>query len=106
MWGGVAAVCCGFFCRRVEAEVVGGVLNPPVAADVGEEVFRRGLVLGEAGEVEDGLGPGAPLAFQLVRGVPLGEESLCRVVESGALVAGQDPCGARLAPAARQLAVV
>ena len=81
-----------------------GVLNPPVAADVGEEVFRRGLVFGEASEVEDGLGPGAPLAFLLVRGVPLDEESLARVLESGARGAGQDPGGAGLDPAAGDLA--
>jgi len=38
------------------------VLDTPVAADAGEQVFGRGLVFGEAGEVEDGLGPGVPLA--------------------------------------------
>src|SRR5271157_3010857 len=70
------------------------VLDAPVAADVGEQVFRRGLVFGEAGEVEDGLGPGVPLAFLLVRGVPLDEEGLARVLESGARGAGQDPHGA------------
>ena len=80
------------------------VLNPPVAADVGEEVFRRGLVFGEAGDVEDGLGPGVPLAFLLVRGVPLDEEGLARVLESGARGAGQDPHGAGLDPAAGDLA--
>jgi hypothetical protein len=42
-----------------------GVLNAPVPADVGEEVFRRGLLRGQAGDVEDGLGAGAPLAVFL-----------------------------------------
>ena len=80
------------------------VLNPPVAADVGEQVFRRGLVFGEAGEVEDGLGPGVPLAFLLVRGVPLDEQGLLRAVEAGAPGAGQDAQGPGLDPAAGDLA--
>jgi hypothetical protein len=45
------------------------VLDPPVAADVGEEVFRGDLVRVQAGEVENGLGAGVPVAFLLVRGV-------------------------------------
>src|SRR5260370_29548184 len=47
------------------------VLDPPVAADVGEQVLRGGVVRGEAGEVEDGLGAAVPLPFLLVRDIPL-----------------------------------
>ena len=42
-----------FFPDRVAEPV--RVLHPPVPADVGEQVFRGGLVRGEAGDVEDGL---------------------------------------------------
>jgi len=71
-----------------------GVLDPPVTADVGKEVFRRGLVRGQAGDVEDGLGPGQPLAFLLVRGVALDEDGLLRVLEPGVLRGGEDADGA------------
>ena len=67
-----------------------GVLDPPVTADVGKEVFGRGLVRGQAGDVEDGLGPGQPLAFLLVRGVALDEDGLLRAGEPGALGGGED----------------
>jgi len=65
------------------------MLHPPVAADVGEQVFRRGLVFGEAGEVEDGLGPGYPLPVLLVRDVPLDEQGLLRAGEPGVPGCGQ-----------------
>src|SRR5271165_3281578 len=75
----------------------------PVPADVGEQVFRGGVCGGEAGEVENGLGPGAPLAFFLVRDVPLDEQGLLRVLEPGAGGCGQDADGAGLDPAAADL---
>ena len=77
-----------------------GVLNPPVAADVGEEVFRRGLFCGQAGDVEDGLGAGVPLAFLLVCGVALDQDGQVRVLEAGFPRYGQDADGAGLDPAA------
>ena len=80
------------------------VLHPPVAPDVGEQVFRRGVVRAQAGEVEDGLGPGVPPAFLLVRDVPLDEQGLARVLEAGAVGGGQDADGAGLDPAAADLA--
>ena len=52
------------------------MLDPPVAADVGEQVLRRGVVRGQAGDVQDGLAAGVPLAFFLVRGVALDEDGL------------------------------
>jgi len=72
------------------------VLHLPVPADEGEQVFRGCVCGGEAGEVEDGLGPGAPLALLLVRDVPLDEDGLVRVLEPGA--GGQDADGAGLDP--------
>src|SRR5260370_37909560 len=66
------------------------VFCPPVTADVREQVFRRGLVRAQAGDVEDGPGPGVPLAFLLVRGVPLGEQGLACAGEPGAGGAGAD----------------
>ena len=59
---------------------------------------------GEAGDVEDGLGPGLPLAFLLVGGVALDEEGLRRVLEAGARGGGQDADGAGLDAAAADLA--
>ena len=59
---------------------------------------------GEAREVEDGLGAGVPLAFVLVRGVPLDEQGLGRAGEAGAPGGGQDADGAGLDPAADGLA--
>src|SRR5260370_744481 len=76
----------------------------PVPADVGEQVFRGGVCGGEAGEVENGLGPGPPLAFLLVRDVPLDEQGLPRVLEPGAGGRGQDADGAGLDPAPADLA--
>ena len=61
------------------------MLHPPVAADMGEEVFRRCLVRSEAGDVEDGLAARVPPAFLLVRGVALDEQGLLRVLEPGAV---------------------
>ena len=60
-------------------------INAPVPADVGEEVVRRGLLRGQAGDVEDGLGAGVPLSFLLVRGVALDQDGLGRVLEAGVL---------------------
>jgi hypothetical protein len=81
-----------------------GVLNAPVPADVGEEVFRRGLFCGQAGDVEDGLGAGVPLAFLLVRGVALDQDGQVRVLEAGFPRCGQDADGAGLDAAAAELA--
>jgi site-specific DNA recombinase len=79
-------------------------LNAPVPADVGEEVFRRGLLRGQAGDVEDGLGAGAPLAVFLVRGVALDQDGQVRVLEAGFPRCGQDADGAGLDAAAAELA--
>ena len=80
------------------------MLHPPVAADVGEEVFRRCLVRSEAGDVEDGLAARVPPAFLLVRGVALDEQGLLRVLEPGAVRCRQGADGAGLDPAAADLA--
>ena len=80
------------------------VLHPPVPADVGEQVLRRGVVRVQAGEVEDGLGPGVPLALLPVRDVPLDEQGLGRVLEPGAGGCREDADGAGLDPAADGLA--
>ena len=81
-----------------------GVLHPPVAADVGEQVVRGCVFRGQAGDVEDGLAAGAPLAFLLEGGVALDEDGPVRVTESGAGGGGQDAYGAGLDAAAADLA--
>ena len=73
-----------------------GVLDAPVAADVGEQVLRRGVFRGQAGDVEDGLAARVPLAFLLVRGVALDEDGPGCVLEAGAGGGGEDLDGAGL----------
>ena len=70
-----------------------GVPGPPVAADVGEQVFGGGVVRVQAGEAVDGLGPGVPLPFFPVRGIPLDEQGLPGAGEPGALRRREDPDG-------------
>src|SRR5208283_837939 len=73
----------------------------PVGADVGEQVFGGGFVRGEAGDAEDGLRAGVPLAFLLVRGVALDEQGLAGVLEAGVFRGGENADGTGLdAPAA------
>lgn len=81
----------GVFVEGDVADVVNGVLDGPVAAEVGAELAGAGTVGGEAGDAPGDFFGGA-LAVEPA-GVLDDAEDMCGVGEVGA-VAGGDRCGA------------